>query len=82
MRTDANIGPWLSFGFHVDFKNRHVDIHFIWWTFVIGNTVEPIHCGYCEAEMGEGDVVCPACGADFNQISMEVTDGYADARSG
>lgn len=55
-------GPWFSIGLHVDFKHGHVDLHFIWWVIVIGNTVEPIHCGYCDAEISKDDVACPGCG--------------------
>jgi len=31
------IGPWLSLGFHIDFKNLYADIHFLWWIISFGN---------------------------------------------
>ena len=59
------MGPWFSLGIHVDFKHWHFDIHFLWWIIVLGNTVEPIHCGYCDTEMSEYETICPGCGVDF-----------------
>jgi hypothetical protein len=61
VRIDAIIGPWFSLGFHIDFQHRHVDLHVIWWIITIGNTVESVHCGYCNAEINEDTSVRPAC---------------------
>lgn len=67
MRVDTLFGPWLSLGLHIDFKHRHVDLHFLWWTIVIGNTKPPYYCGVCLMELDESalnvsDFVCPYCG--------------------
>lgn len=31
----------------------------------MGNTYEPIYCGYCNGEMPDDALVCPHCGVDF-----------------
>jgi hypothetical protein len=30
-------GPWFSFGIHVDFKHKYIDVHFIWWIVTVGD---------------------------------------------
>lgn len=65
MKITSIYGPWLSLGVHLDFKHKHLDIHFLWWIIVIGNTKEELHCGYCQAEIGEEANECPFCGAVF-----------------
>lgn len=60
-------GPWFSLGVHVDFKHRHVDIHFIWWVIVVGNTVDPVYCGWCDVELV--DNTCPVCDTEFGANS-------------
>ena len=57
-------GPWVSLGIHLDFLHKHIDVHLLWWVFVIGNTVDPIYCGYCEAELSDGDI-CPVCKFEY-----------------
>lgn len=61
MKINTIKGPWMSLGIHIDFKHRHVDLHIIWWVIVIGNTIEPIYCGYCGVELPEGSEKCPKC---------------------
>jgi hypothetical protein len=52
-------GPWASLGIHIDLQHRHIDLHILWWIIVLGNTVEVIYCGYCHAELTEGqDCIC------------------------
>ena len=29
-------GPWFSFGFHIDFQKRYIDLHIWWWIITIG----------------------------------------------
>jgi hypothetical protein len=67
-------GPWLSFGIHIDFKHLHIDLHFLWWVIVIGNTIEPVHCANCDAEIDEDAMICPKCGMKFEYINYSMGD--------
>lgn len=73
IKVNTISGPWFSLGIHVDFKHRHIDLHFIWWIIVIGNTISPIYCGYCGAELAE-DEDCQKCIGDF--VATQGQCGY------
>jgi hypothetical protein len=66
MKIRTIAGPWFSLGVHVDFKHRRIEIHFIWWIFVIGNTADDEYCGRCEVELKNG--VCPSCKTDYGYL--------------
>lgn len=63
-------GWWFSLGIHIDLKHRHIDIHFIWWIIVLGNTKETIRCGECGEELSDGATECPNCGAVFEGTTL------------
>jgi hypothetical protein len=63
-------GPWLSLGFHIDFKRLYVDLHFIWWIITIGSDYGrgkmSLRCGNCDTELESESVeICPNCGVEF-----------------
>lgn len=29
-------GPWVSLGIHIDFQQRYMDLHVLWWIITIG----------------------------------------------
>ena len=70
VRTD--IAPWISFGIHLDFRHLHLDVHVLWWVIVIGNTVDPVYCGYCYTELPDEDALCPNCddGIEFSREGL------------
>lgn len=62
LRVNTIRGWWVSLGLHLDFKHKHIDLYFLWWVFIVGNTNEPIHCRFCGTELDGGEMlVCPDC---------------------
>ena len=70
VRTDFE--PWISFGIHFDFLHLHFDIHFLWWIFVVGNTVEPVYCVTCGVELPDEDTRCVTCDRERCPICGEL----------
>lgn len=62
LRINTTIGWWASLGLHLDFKHKHIDLHLLWWVFIIGNTNEPMRCGLCDTELDEDEMfLCLNC---------------------
>lgn len=62
------VGLWFSLGVHVDIKHKRIELHILWFVFVIGNTESELYCGSCgkelpkdEWEYGGWDWSCPYC---------------------
>jgi hypothetical protein len=58
MKIRTIAGKWFSLGIHVDFQHHRVEIHFIWWVLIIGNTKEEIYCGKCGRELNDVEDMC------------------------